>query len=196
MSIIRLAAGLPRRRRPVNSTLGVKSPMRFLHIKGVNAKADFAQENGIDYRYRLEITRVGAARAPLTACFIMQNPSYAGEQEADKSVQFLEKNVFELNLPEFNDVGCLVVVNQYARIQTNGFLGLPSDVGLRNDQTIREAIRDSEIVVVAWGSSNRFEDRKRFILDLIKKSTDKTIYKTKMHPSRGRYASFILPFDA
>ena len=62
--------------------------MRFLHIKGVTAKADFAQETGIDYRYRLEITRVGASRTPRTACFIMQNPSYAGEQEADKSVLF------------------------------------------------------------------------------------------------------------
>ena len=170
--------------------------MRFLHIKGVTAKADFAQENGIDYRYRLEINRVGASRAPRTACFIMQNPSYAGEHEADKSVQFLEKSVFELNLPEFKGVGSLVVVNQYAKIQTNGFLGLPSDVGLRNDKTIREAIRESEIIVVAWGSSNRFEDRKRFILDLITKETGKTIYKTKMHPSRGQYAGFILPLDA
>lgn len=170
--------------------------MRFLHIKGVTAKADFAQENGVDYRYRLEITRISASPTPRTACFIMQNPSYAGEQEADKSVKFLERNVFELNLPEFKDVGRLVVVNQYARIQTNRFLGLPSDVGLRNDRAILEAIRDSEILVIAWGSSNRFEDRKRFILDLVKKSTDKTIYKTKMHPSRGQYAGFILPLNA
>ena len=170
--------------------------MRFLHINGVTAKADFAQENGVDYRYRLEVMRVGASRTPPTACFIMQNPSYAGEQEADKSVQFLEKNVFELNLPEFKGVERLVVVNQYARIQTNGFLGLPSDVGLRNDKAIHDAIRDSEILVIAWGSSNRFEDRKRFILDLVNKSSGKTVYKTKMHPSRGQYAGFILPLDA
>lgn len=170
--------------------------MRFLHIKGITTKADFAQENGVEYRYRLEITKVGASLTPQTVCFIMQNPSNAGEREADKSVQFLEKNVFEMNLPEFKDIERLVIVNQYARIQTNSFLGLPSDIGLRNDEAIREAIRDSDIVVIAWGSSNRFEGRKRFVLDLINKSTSKTIYKTKMHPSRGRHADFILPLSA
>ena len=34
----------------------------------------------------------------------MQNPSYAGEDFADKSVQFMENVVFKKNFAEFEDV--------------------------------------------------------------------------------------------
>lgn len=53
----------------------------------------------------------------------MQNPSYAGEEVADKSVQFMEKVVFQKGLPEFRDVRRLIVVNQFAYIETNNFEG-------------------------------------------------------------------------
>ena len=66
--------------------------MRYLHIKSVSASADFDTEGGDSYRYRLEVKSVDAPRSSRTVCVVMQNPSYAGEHEADKSVQFLEKN--------------------------------------------------------------------------------------------------------
>lgn len=167
--------------------------MPYLHIKNVTAKAWFATHNGIRYRYRLEITRIGAAVSPKTACVVMQNPSYASEEIADKSVQFMEKNVLELGLPEFAGVDRLIVVNQFARIQTNDFEGLISDIGDGNDKAIETAIQESEIVIIGWGKSNRFEARKEFVLGLLKRVSGKLLLKTKMHPSRGRYAGFIQP---
>ena len=169
--------------------------MRYLHINGVDVKADFSTENGILYRYRLEIRKIGSPASSKTVCAIMQNPSYAGEEEADKSVQFLEKNIFELDLPEFKNVGRLIVVNQFARVQTNGFVGDPSEIGERNDLAISKAIDESDIALIAWGSSNRFSDRKKFVLDQLSSQRHKKFYQTKMHPSRGRYDGFILPLE-
>lgn len=169
--------------------------MRYLHIKNVSASADFSTEAGVLYRYRLEVKRAGASEASKTVCVVMQNPSYAGEEETDKSVQFLEKNIFELDLPEFRNVDRLIVVNQFARVQTNNFVGLPSDIGSRNDQAIAAAVMESEIVVIAWGSTNRFHARKEHVLNLLKRQHGKHLYQTKMHPSRGRYAGFFMPLE-
>lgn len=167
--------------------------MRHLHIDNVSVKAHFETEGDFRFRYRLEITRRSGSRLPRTACVVMQNPSYAGEDIADKSVQFMEKNVFERGLPEFDGVGRLIVVNQFARIQTNGFVGMRHDIGSKNDQAIEAAISESEIIIIGWGSSNRFNERKDFVLGLLKQLPDKLVYKTSSHPSRGRYAGFIQP---
>ena len=169
--------------------------MRHLHIKNVLASADFSTEEEVLYRYRLEVKMTDASISSETVCVVMQNPSYAGEEVADKSVQFLEKNIFERDLPEFKNVGRLIVVNQFARVQTNGFEGLPSDIGSRNDQAVAAAVELSEIVVIAWGSSNRFHDRKEHVLNLLKRLHGKRFYQTRMHPSRGRYAGFIMPLE-
>lgn len=76
--------------------------MHYKHIDGITVTAQFAKENGLRYRYRLEIkTTSHTSVAGKTACVVMQNPSYAGEDEADKSVQFMEKVVFQKRLSEF-----------------------------------------------------------------------------------------------
>ena len=124
----------------------------------------------------------------------MQNPSYAGEDVADKSVQFLEKVVFTKGLPEFEGVRRLIIVNQFAYIQTNDFEGLPHQIGVLNDAAITAALNESDIVVLAWGSSNRFEARKAFVHGLLSRMKHKTLLQTKRHPSRGRYNGFIQPF--
>mgnify|MGYP007056835191 CR=1 FL=1 len=82
---------------PAPLTLFVRCQMtiRYLHIQNVTAKAHFEKEGDVLFRYRLEIIKTGASLSPKTACVVMQNPSYAGEDVADKSVQFMEKNVFE-----------------------------------------------------------------------------------------------------
>ena len=170
-------------------------PMRYKHIPNVIAKAEFETEGSALYRYRLEIIRVGAGESPKTACVVMQNPSYAGEEYADKSVQFMEKVVFERALPEFNGIERLIVVNLFARVQTTGFVGYPSNVGSRNNKAIENAFRESNIIVIGWGTSNRFEHRKSFVLALLAHMTGKKVYRTRMHPSRGRYDGFIQPFD-
>lgn len=170
--------------------------MPYLHIPGVTATAVFATENRRRFRYRLEITKVGSAPNPLTACVVMQNPSYAGEDVADKSVQFMEKIVFLRGFPEFIGIERLIVVNQFALIQTNGFLGRPEDVGKKNNAAIEAAINDSEIVIIGWGKSNPHVERQEFVLNLLRDRhrSGQRCYQTSSHPSRGRYEGFIQAF--
>ena len=169
--------------------------MRHEHIEGVKVTAQFSEENGLRYRYLLEVTRKNSSPSGKTACVIMQNPSYACIEVADKSVQFMEKVVFQKGLPEFKGVRRLIVVNQFARIQTNLFEGHAHEIGSKNNSAIKSAFKKSDIIIVAWGCANPFEERKAFVLDLLQKMSGKKIFKTKKHPSRGCYAGFIQPFS-
>ena len=168
--------------------------MVYSHIDGVDVTAEFSREGESRYRNRLEITLKGAHPSEKTVCAVMQNPSYAGEDVADKSVQFLEKVVFQKGFPEFEGVRRLIVVNQFAYIQTNDFEGLTHQIGELNDAAIKVALDESDIIVLAWGSSNRFEARKAYVLGLLGDMKSKTLLKTRMHPSRGRYDGFIQPY--
>ena len=75
--------------------------MIYEHIDGVKVTAQFAWEVDLRYRYRLEIVLNDAAPTGKTVCVVIQNPSYAGEDVADKSVQFIEKVVFHKGMAEF-----------------------------------------------------------------------------------------------
>ncbi len=169
--------------------------MIYEHIDGVSVTAQFAWEGELRYRYRLEVALTDAVSTGKTTCVVMQNPSYANEHVADKSVQFMEKVVFKMGLSEFEGVRRLIVVNQFARIQTNGFQGLPHEIGALNDAAIKGALHESDIVIMGWGSANRFDERKAFVLGLLGEMKQKTLFKTWMHPSRGRYDGFIHPYQ-
>ena len=121
----------------------------FLHRPDLEIEADFSEEQPPLYRYRLSATIIGASQKPKTVCAIMQNPSYAGIEHADKSVQVLERVVFEKNLSEFAGIERLIVVNQFAYIQTKDFVGTHAQIGKRNDESIKNAIDASEIVLIA-----------------------------------------------
>src|SRR5579864_1265667 len=112
--------------------------MAYLHIPGVQVTAQFSRDR--QFRYRLDISLPDHSPAHETACVVMMNPSYASETVADKSVQFMEKNVFLRGLPEFSRVRRLIVVNQFARIQTNGFQGEPHEIGPRNNAAIKKVL--------------------------------------------------------
>ena len=166
----------------------------FLHRPGLEIEADFSRENPPVFRYRLSATRVGGSATPKTVCAIMQNPSYACVEFADKSVQVLERVVFEKDFEEFRGIDRLVIVNQFAFIQTNGFIGAREQVGLRNDAAIDEAIRQSELVLVAWGKDNGFVQRQNEILEMIRCHQGKRLLQTSRHPSRVIYDGFIQEF--
>lgn len=83
------------------------------------------------------------------------------------------------------------MVNQFAHIQAKDFEGLPHQIGELNDAAIIAALQKSDVVVLAWGSSNRFEVRKPFVHGLLGDMKQQTLLQTKMHPSRGRYDGFI-----
>ena len=163
------------------------------HIDGVKVSAQFSKDK--KYRYRLEIVLESASVKGRAVCVVMQNPSYAGADVSDKSVQFMEKVVFQRELPEFREVRRLIVVNQFAYIETNNFKGRADQIGAKNNSAIESALRDADIVILGWGSGNRFKDRQDFVINLLKKLKGKQLFKTKMHPSRGRYAGFIQPFQ-
>jgi hypothetical protein len=167
--------------------------MRFNHIDGVNVKAKFSKD--LCYRYRLEITLKNSSPFGKTACVVMQNPSYAGEDLADKSVQFIEKVVFQKNLPEFADVQRLIVVNQFAFIQTNNFRGLVHEIGSNNNSVIKSALNESDVIILGWGCANPFKERQAFVINLLRKAKRKQLFKTRTHPARAGYDGFIQPFS-
>lgn len=163
------------------------------HIDGVKVSAQFSKDR--KYRYRLEMVLKSECANGKTVCVVMQNPSYAGEDKADKSVQFLEKVIFRRGLPEFHGAQRLIVVNQFAYIETNNFEGRLDQIGAKNNFTIESALKEADIVILAWGSGNKFKDRQDFVINLLKQIKGKQLFKTKMHPSRGRYDGFIQPFE-
>lgn len=163
--------------------------MTYRHIDGVKVIAQFSDDR--KFRYRLDISLIQPGDATEIACVVMQNPSCAGKELADKSVQFMEKNVFLCGLPEFANVHRLIVVNQFARIQTKKFKGESEKTDPTNDENIRVALLESNSIIIAWGKTNRFEERKKFILGLLGELKGKDLFQTQMHPAFGRYKNFI-----
>ena len=157
----------------------------FLHRPNLTINADFSSESPPVFRYRLEITKDDASDTPKTVCAIMQNPSYANEEIADKTVHVLEKFVFEKNIAEFKSIERLIVVNQFAFIQTKDFEGTFEQIGNRNDEAISNAIDESDIVLIAWGKENGFTKRQNHILEIVKSKKDKKLLITSRHPSRA-----------
>ena len=168
----------------------------YLHRPNLTIRAEFSSEDNPIFRYRLEAIKDTASNNPRTVCAVMQNPSYAGVEIADKSVQVLERVVFEKELDEFDGVDRLIVVNQFAFIQTKDFVGTDDQIGEINDDAIRRAVDESEIVLIAWGKDNGFIQRQKRILEIAHAKEGKTLLQTSRHPSRVIYDGFIQPFRA
>jgi hypothetical protein len=160
----------------------------YPHIEGLVVSADFSDCGKYRYQLLLEM-REKTAHEKL--CVIMQNPSYATAVIADKSVQFIEKLVFKKNYTEFEKVKYISIVNQFAYIQTNDFIGSQKLIGDHNDKHIRDAVLSSDIVLVAWGKANVYAERIEAINKIIQESGKSKLFKTKTHPSRGSYKNFI-----
>ena len=166
--------------------------MKFNHIQNVTAEAEFSKCG--KYRYCLHVKKNDAS-GNKKVCVIMQNPSVANSEMADRSVQFLEKLIFLKEYLEFKGVNEIVIVNQFAYVQTNDFNGSSNHVGPENDSYIKEAVESSDIVLVAWGASNGYTERKIAINAIISAAKNKILLQTKAHPSRGTYVDFITPYS-
>ncbi len=164
--------------------------MRYTHRPELEVQAYFSEDR--KYRYSLSVTK-NIAKPGRSVCVIMQNPSDADERQADKSVQFLERLIFEKGNSLFSQVKQMTVVNQFAYVQKHGFDGCDHYIGSKNDQFIRSAIRDSDIILVAWGKNNPYKARKNTILQIIHQHPGKIVLQTKKHPSRGFYKDFVIP---
>lgn len=166
--------------------------MIYKHISGVKVKAKFSDCKKFRYQLTIEnITKTNSNRL----CVIMQNPSIANTEIADKSVQFLEKLIFEKEVELLRNLKTIIIVNQFARIQTKYFEGKVEDIGPDNDIHIRNAIDLSNTILIAWGKTNPFLNRQQGILSIISSFKDKKVLMTKKHPSRGTYQKFIVPFS-
>ncbi len=104
--------------------------------------------------------------------------------------------VFLKGFRQFKGVRRLTVVNQFAQLQMTRFECCEREIGRHNSKVIRWAIEESDIVIIRWGSSIRFEDRKTYVLNLLERVRTKTLLQTPMHTSRGRYQAVILPLMA
>ena len=167
--------------------------MIYRHIPGVKVQALFSECK--KFRYQLTIENTTKTKGD-SLCVIMQNPSIANTETADKSVQFLEKLVFEKELKLFSNVNSIIIVNKFARIQTKYFEGKAGDIGPDNDIHIRKAIDLSDIILIAWGKTNPFLKRQQVILRIIPSIKHEKLLMTKKHPSRGTYQNFIVPFSS
>ncbi|HOJ19727.1 MAG TPA: DUF1643 domain-containing protein [Ignavibacteriaceae bacterium] len=158
------------------------------HIGNVSVKAVFSSCG--KYRYTLTVSKHGLKNGK-RVCVIMLNPSMANDKVADKSVQFVEKLIFEKELPEFKRVSELVIVNLYAFLQTKDFEGRKDQIGRMNDSYIGKSIAESDIILIAWGKSKKFAERGEQVKEMIGKYKGKKVYYTKKHPSRGYYRDFV-----
>ncbi len=168
----------------------------FKHRPGLQIEAEFSNEVPPIFRYRLCATKIGAPGTPKSVCAIMQNPSYACVEYADKSVQVLERVIFEKQYPQFTGVERLIIVNLFAFIQTNDFSGKDDYIGERNDAAIARALEESKIILIAWGKGNGFEKRKTAITEMVSKHNGKEVFQTSRHPSRVIYEGFIEKYRA
>lgn len=163
----------------------------FQHLQGLQVKAVFS--DCCNYRYLLKIKKLGVVPGK-RVCVIMLNPSVASEKQADKSVQFLEKLIFEKVAPHFSEVSELWIVNLYAYVQTRYFKGMPEQVGEQNDHYLDTAIAAADIVLLAWGKTCSHPDRQAKVMELLSNYPEKVLLVTRRHPSRGQYENFVAEF--
>jgi len=168
----------------------------YLHRPGLAIDTEFSGEEIPIFRYWLQATKHTASSKMKTVCAVMQNPSYACNENADRSVQTLERVIFERDIAEFTDVDRLIVVNQFAFIQTKDFAGTNDQIGEHNDAAIARAVRKSDIILLAWGKANKFKERQERILEIIFSHAGKTMLQTSRHPSRVVYDGFIQKYPA
>lgn len=165
----------------------------YKHIDNLNVTAEFSKNN--KFRYKLEAIKTDRTDSDRKIiCVIMQNPSDADKNVADKSVQFIEKLIFNEDYKEFENVHKIIVVNQFAYVQKKDFKCDESFIGSKNDEKIKSAINESKIILVAWGKSNRYYDRQEAIKRMLRLTTNKKMYETKKHPSRGFYKNFTIDY--
>ncbi|WP_290648480.1 DUF1643 domain-containing protein [Aquisalimonas sp.] len=103
------------------------------------------------------------AKGP-TVTFVMLNPSTADETTNDPTVARCQRRAVQWGY------GGLFVVNLFAWRSTDpvALYGLGDPVGPENDHTVRDASRNSELVVCGWGNHGTLHNRGRQVLGLVR----------------------------
>jgi hypothetical protein len=128
-------------------------------------------EFSIDLRYRYRLDRWWAPERG-TLIWVLLNPSIAGAEETDRTIEQVIHFTWRENF------GRLVVVNLFALVSTSPALLTtdtePEPVGPLADRFIQEAMDENGRVIVAWGAapvgptaSARTRGRDKAVLDLL-----------------------------
>lgn len=157
------------------------------HIPGVRVKACFDLHNN-KKRYRLDLWKDGAEGQ--VVCAIMQNPSYANEDQSDRSVNYLAERVLEHKSSSLPPGRKLIVVNLYPDLQTRDYEAdrdwmVTPPIDGKNYDHIRSAIGESDSVILAWGASSRHRRRQIQVLLMIGSMKKKSLFFLPTHPSRA-----------
>lgn len=141
-------------------------------LEGVQADAVLS-EDGV-YRYVLErwwaydphdvITRSREAHSAVRwACWIMLNPSTATADVDDATIRKIQK------FSRSWGYGGARVVNLFAlrSSKPKALYGHPDPIGPANDNFIVEAVRESDLVVAAWGVHGALHQRGEAVVEVV-----------------------------
>ena len=172
----------------------------YEHVERQQIKAVFLGKR--THRAALHVPFKGRPNGK-TLCIIGQNPSYAGEQYADKTILFLERFVFETR----TDVGSILMLNLYSRIDTTKSkrTGL---VTAESERHLRSAIATHDEFLVVFGQlknqrAYRFRERVAALRPLFEgKTVSKFDIDTSYaaHPGNklitySRFSLGLAPYD-
>lgn len=107
-------------------------------------KADISKDNR--HRFGLQIPFIDRDNYP-TLCIVGQNPSDANAGVADKTIQYLEKYVYQ-NLPAF---GSILMLNLYSRIDK--YKTATEDLlNAQTDEVFRQSMAEHNDVLMVYGA--------------------------------------------
>lgn len=110
----------------------------------------------LKYRYRLSVPFQDEATRTKVITVILKNPSSADAIKADKTVQNVEKVIYKT----FTDVRRIEVLNLFALRGTHPkdvmktYLAGIDIVGNDNNTAFKQAIAQSDYIVIAWGGAS------------------------------------------
>jgi hypothetical protein len=151
-----------------------------------------------DRTYRYSIKRIWEP-SKKKVVFICLNPSTADEYEDD---QTLRRCIDFSERWENGAYGSVQVVNLFAfRAKDPKVLKQSLDpIGEMNNQYIKDAVKNADIVIAAWGEHGSFNRRDREVLYLVKKESNQIscldVLKCKQpkHPSRAKKNLLLIPY--
>ena len=176
------------------------SQVRYRHFDQVDVqdvRADFSCAR--TYRWALYVPYKPDPVRSQTVSVFLKNPSSAGEEYADRTIQTVEREIHRL----FPTAARLSVFNLFAIRATDtrdvrraiDQHGIARAIGRDNDRALLHAIRHSDHLVAAWGAQScllktHYDQRVEQVVCMLNDHRDKLWYvgglsKKHEHPRHG-----------
>lgn len=112
-----------------------------------------------DRKYRYELSRTWDSSKG-TVCFVMLNPSIAGETESDPTINRC------ISFAKSWGYGGIKVVNLFALVSTDpsNLYAAKDPIGPDNDKFLDNAFKECQIVVLGWGNIGDHQNRAQAFL--------------------------------